>query len=366
MYDRYGAKWVVVVSTLLFSAGYALMATMHSLWEFMLYFGVLNAAGIGGTAVPIFGSIIGHWFKKRRGLAVSLALAGSCLGQFSLVPVFSDMIDTSGWRITLLWIAGLSVVLNVILALWVFRRTPDSVPQLDEPYIATDVSDSQPRVVPTRPARDLSLRDAMRSRSLWLYTVAMFICGGADMLVGTHLPPMATDNGLSNATAASMLAWIGLLSLAGILLAGPAADAIGNKLPIAITFVLRVGLFVMLIELKSASAFWIFSLGFGLTLLVTAPLTATLVGALYGTTHIGFISGFISTVHMFGGGLWAYRGRRHLRSHRQLRPGPASLGGHGGHSLGLHPAHPRRAAHGTGQPPPAASSAVTLTLPVEV
>jgi predicted MFS family arabinose efflux permease len=49
-------------------------------------------------------------------------------------------------------------------------------------------------------------------------------------------------------------------------------------------------------------------LGFGFTLLVTAPLTPTLVSALYGVTHIGFISGFITTIHMIGGGLWAYLG----------------------------------------------------------
>jgi predicted MFS family arabinose efflux permease len=105
-----------------------------------------------------------------------------------------------------------------------------------------------------------------------------------------------------------MLAWLGLLSLGGILLAGPAADAIGNKIPIAITFALRLGLFVMLLLVKGAVPFWIFSLGFGLTLLVTAPLTPTVVGALYGATHIGFISGFIVTIHTLGGGLWAYLG----------------------------------------------------------
>ena len=54
--------------------------------------------------------------------------------------------------------------------------------------------------------------------------------------------------------------------------------------------------------------FWVFSLAFGFTLLVTAPLNTTLIADLYGVTHIGFISGFITTVHMMGGGLWAYLG----------------------------------------------------------
>ena len=50
------------------------------------------------------------------------------------------------------------------------------------------------------------------------------------------------------------------------------------------------------------------SLAFGFTLLITAPLTVTLVGRLYGFTHIGLLSGFITTIHHFGGGFWAYMG----------------------------------------------------------
>jgi len=301
LYDRFGAKWVIAVSTVLFSAGYALMASMHSLWQFLLYYGVLNAAGLGGTTVPIFGSVIGHWFKRRRGLAVSLAFAGSSLGQFFLLPIFSDMIHSSGWRVTILWIAGAAFMLNLTLVFVVLRRDPDKY--VDEGGLA-----SPTRASSVAGVADLTLSQAMRSRSLWMFALAMFVCGSADMLVTTHLVPMATDYGLSDGTAASMLAWLGLLGLAGILLAGPAADAIGNKLPIAITFALRVVLCVMVIKLKGTVPFWIFSLGFGITLLVTAPLVPTLVSAMYGTTHIGFISGFINTVHMMGGGLWAYLG----------------------------------------------------------
>jgi sugar phosphate permease len=313
LYDRFGPKWIIAGSTVLFSAGYALMAQMDSLWEFLLYYGVLNASGLAGTTVALFGSLIGRWFEKRRGLALSLAFAGTCFGQFFLVPVFSDMIVISGWQRASLWIAGVSLVVNLVLTFGVIRGDPEQLGL--QPYgrqngrrsRSESPTASEPAHLSAAP-RDLTLAEAMRSRSLWLFTAAMFACGGADFLVSTHLVPMVTDYGLSTAAAASMLAWLGLLSLAGVLLAGPAADAIGNKLPTVITFALRVVLFVMLVLVKGAVPFWVFSLGFGLTLLVTAPLALTLVGALYGTTHIGFISGFIVTVHTLGGGLWAYLG----------------------------------------------------------
>ncbi len=136
----------------------------------------------------------------------------------------------------------------------------------------------------------------------------MFVCGGGDFLMTTHLVPVVTDYGISTSIAASMLAWFGLMSLAGILLAGPASDAIGDRRPIAITFALRVVLFAMILFFRGEVPFWIFSLGFGFTYLVTAPLTPTLTGRLFGFANIGVISGFITTVHHVGGGLWAYLG----------------------------------------------------------
>jgi predicted MFS family arabinose efflux permease len=119
---------------------------------------------------------------------------------------------------------------------------------------------------------------------------------------------MATDHGVPTSTAVAMLAWFGLLSLGGILLAGPASDLIGNKAPIAATFALRVAVFALVVRYQTTWAFWALALGFGFTFLVTAPLATTLMGRLYGFGSIGLLSGFVTTVHHMGGGLWAYLG----------------------------------------------------------
>jgi predicted MFS family arabinose efflux permease len=136
----------------------------------------------------------------------------------------------------------------------------------------------------------------------------MFVCGAGDFLLTTHLVPMATDHGVPTSTAVAMLAWFGLLSLGGILLAGPLSDLIGDKVPIASAFALRVILFLLVMRFQSTAAFWALSLGFGFTFLITAPLTTTLMGRMYGFANIGLLGGFITTVHHVGGGLWAYLG----------------------------------------------------------
>lgn len=321
LYDRFGPKWVVVGSTLLFSGGLMLTALMTDLWQFTLFYGVIAGAGLGGVAAPLFGAIVSRWFERARGSAISLAMAGGSLGQFALVPLFSMYYLHEGWHSTMFWMGLLTLVVNVTLVFTVLRGDPDDLGKVPYGHVAAG-GGSPPRVdevwagdavivihpPPAIEPRSLGLREAMRTTSFWLFTVAMFVCGAGDFLLTTHLVAMATDQGIPTSTAVAMLAGFGLLSLGGILLAGPASDLIGNKMPIAVAFALRVALFVLVVRYQTTWSFWVLALGFGFTFLVTAPLTTTLMGRMYGFGSIGLLSGFVTTVHHFGGGLWAYLG----------------------------------------------------------
>jgi MFS family permease len=309
LYDRYGPRWVIFVSTVLLAGGYMCTALVRSLWQFYLFYGILTAVGTGGASVPLIASLMSKWFEKRRGLAISLALSGTCLGQFLLVPIFNRFVLTYSWRISYLFIGLIILVLNTILALAVIKGDP--VDLGFKPYghkNANDAVDPNPSTVSAVHEPDLNLPQAMKTYSFWLFLIFMFICGSGDFLVATHLVPFVTDYGVSPTAAANMLALYGLMGLGGILIAGPISDLIGNKIPIALTFVLRLLLFGLILKYRTPLSFYIFAAGFGFTWLVTAPLTTTLVGRLYGFAHVGIISGFITTVHHLGGGFWAYMG----------------------------------------------------------
>ena len=309
LYDRYGPRWVIFVSSVLLAGGYMCTASVRSLWQFYLFYGILTAVGTGGASVPLIASLMSKWFEKRRGLAISLALSGTCLGQFILVPIFNRFVLTYSWRISYLLIGLIILVLNTILALTVIKGDP--VDLGFKPYghkNANDTVESNPLTVSAAHDPDLNLPQAMKTYSFWLFLLFMFICGSGDFLVATHLVPFVTDYGVSPTAAANMLALYGLMGLGGLLVAGPISDLIGNKIPIALTFVLRLLLFMLILKYRTPLSFYIFAAGFGFTWLVTAPLTTTLVGRLYGFAHVGIISGFITTVHHLGGGFWAYMG----------------------------------------------------------
>jgi MFS family permease len=309
LYDRYGPKWVIVVSTLFLSAGYSCISFIDTLWELHFYYGILAAIGTGGASVPLIAAMISKWFKKNRGLAISLALSGNCIGQFVLVPLFSDVVLDYGWRASYLFTGLIILVVNTTLVLSVIKGAPEdpglkSCPHKNPP----DAMQTNRSHVSASGTIDLTLKEAMKTSSFWLFLIVMFVCGSGDFLVTTHLVPMVTDFNISPAVAADMLGWFGLLSMGGMLVAGPASDRIGSKIPIALTFMLRLVLFVLILHYQNLLTFYIFATAFGFTFLITAPLTTTLVGKLYGFSHLGLISGFITMVHHLGGGLWAYLG----------------------------------------------------------
>ena len=85
-----------------------------------------------------------------------------------------------------------------------------------------------------------------------------------------------------------MLAWYGLFSLAGLLIVGPATDVIGNKAPVVFTFVVRFFLFMLILKYQNVVSFYIFSMFFGFTFLITAPIATTLSGKLLGLPILVF------------------------------------------------------------------------------
>ena len=310
LYDRYGPKWVILVSTLFLSGGYGCIASIETLWEFNLYYGIIAAIGTGGASIPLIAAMMSKWFDKNRGLVISLALSGNCIGQFVLVPVFSDVVLKFGWRVSYAVIGTIIFLVNTTLALLVIKGGPEELDatslKLDQP---PDIDTVEKKLASlAADAKDINLKGAMRTSSFWLFLIVMFVCGSGDFLVASHLIPMVTDFKISPSIAADMLAWFGLLSLGGMLIAGPASDLIGSKIPLVLTFALRLALFVMVLKYQNLISFYIFAVAFGFTFLITAPLTTTLVGKLYGFSHVGLISGFITMIHHLGGGFWAYMG----------------------------------------------------------
>jgi MFS family permease len=306
LYDHYGPKWVILICTSFVTVGLFLTSLMTSLWQFFLFYGVLVAIGFGGTSIPLIGAMTSKWFVERRGLAVSLAISGFSMGQFLLVPAFSHLALHYGWRLSYVIMGLITLVVNVPLALLIIKQGKPQAFGVTPPGL--EEKQDKKELLPSAPVKDMNLSQALRTRSYWLFMIVMFICGSHDFFITTHLIPFATDHGVSPATASNMLAWFGLMGLAGILIAGPVADMIGVRIPIMLSFALRVLIFLLILRRSDVTSIYTFALAAGFTVLITAPLNPLLMVRLFGLSHVGLLASVVTTVHHLGGGFWVFAG----------------------------------------------------------
>ena len=52
LFDRYGARWMVIISTLLLAAGFAGLSLVQQRWQLVMFYGVLAALGFAGHLDP--------------------------------------------------------------------------------------------------------------------------------------------------------------------------------------------------------------------------------------------------------------------------------------------------------------------------
>ena len=119
--DRYGPRPVMVLGAVASGAGFMLLSVTGNYVYFLLVFvGLLSLgfrAGYNNAIMPA----INQWFRRRRGLAMSLASVGSPLGGMIIAPLIGYLVFEIGWR-EAAFISG-CLVLAVVAPLAYFHPT---------------------------------------------------------------------------------------------------------------------------------------------------------------------------------------------------------------------------------------------------
>ena len=148
----------------------------------------------------------------------------------------------------------------------------------------------------------------LTSVQFWMLLVVYAICGFQDFFVQTHVVAFALDMGIGTVVAGYLLALMGVMGLLGVMASGYLADKLGPGRPTLLCFVMRIGIFLLVILNQDKLSVMIFALLYGFTFLMTAPLTVMFSGNIFGSTRLGRVSGTISGVHQVSGGMGALAG----------------------------------------------------------
>ncbi len=175
MVDRFGPRSVIVFGVIVGGLGFMLLAATRSYPMFLLVFlGLLTV----GFSTPFHGMAysINQWFRRRLGIAMSLAAAGSAIGGFLLTPAVAWVVlnDDLGWR----WAAVISGLILLIVGppLAIAYRKPteaeaaaDEAPPVRAGATAAEPTPVYPAVTPreapaTRPPRQRARARRQRTR----------------------------------------------------------------------------------------------------------------------------------------------------------------------------------------------------------
>ena len=223
--DRFGARLVITVCSLVLGAGLLLMGRVDSLLSACLAYGVV---GLGATGMwtPVI-TVVQRWFAPhRRGLALGILSTGYGLGFAAMGAAFPWIVQHFTWRHA--WYFTGAAALVMVLANGLFlRRDPES--SGSRPWGEPDASEhgipAQDRTTGRYPVSNI-----FRDRVFWMIGISYLLISYSLYGITTFMVDYARyELGLSLEKASSLATIHGIAQVAGVLTVLPLSDYIGRR-----------------------------------------------------------------------------------------------------------------------------------------
>lgn len=300
--DKYGPRKIMLPGAVVIGLSLMLLFFTHSFWYFLILFFFV---GIGFASITILPSatVISHWFKKKRGRAMGIAMIGLSMGGVIMPTLTHYLISHFGWRWAYVILGAIIWVFVIpIVALLIRNRPedmgllPDGNPSQEKVFISSETAS-----VPS--LEGVSSLDAFKMLSFWMLSIAYLITQASMTAVIIHLVAFLTDLGVSPGKAALALSFITFIGMLCRPVYGFFADKFSKKYVLGTSYLL-MGLGLLILQGTRFSGIpWLFMIIFGFGLGGKAVLEPLLVADCFGLASYGTILGYMRIIQVGGGGL---------------------------------------------------------------
>src|SRR5262245_3814933 len=220
--ERFGLRQIISLALVTIAASSLLLVRASEPWQLYLLLGVVNGFATGAIGVPIGAMIANRWFVARRGLVTGMLTASNASGSLVFLPILA-WVSGFDWRWAAAVVAATAVFVVLPPVALLMRNRPSDVGTT--PFGAPEGWVAPPPAPGGASAALEGLAIAAGSGVFGLLSSTFFVCGATtNGLISTHLIPAAHDHGMTQVTAASLLALIGVFDIAGTLGSGWLTD----------------------------------------------------------------------------------------------------------------------------------------------
>ena len=309
LFDTFGGRVLMLLSTALGGLGLILLSISHSTWAFLVSFLVL-AVGFTIFYAGIGPALAAHWFRRHLGKATGILLAGTSLGGV-LTPLLVWLIDTYDWRKAAVTCAIGLFIIGVPTSL-ILRHRPEQYRLLPDGSLRQMGGGEEewiPRAkgaINSELSSDFTLKETMRTWTFWAIALSQAIAIFGLVSVHVHIFPHLENEDFSRTTAAQVVTIVTLIGLITRFGFGWLGDIFNRRLVLAGAYVLQ-GLGV--ITLAYVGSVWtliIFIIVFGLAAEAYSAVMYSLITEYFGRTYIGAIYGMTLIPYSVGAVLGPY------------------------------------------------------------
>jgi OFA family oxalate/formate antiporter-like MFS transporter len=215
--DRIGPLFCSLAGSVVASLGFFLCSYTTNLPYLWVCFGMIGLGNGFGYATPI--PVMAKWFPDKRGLAVGLAVGGYGAGSAIFGPLSQlKLIPSYGLPATFRILGAIFLVMTLVGAFLLKNPPPGYKPAGWTPMAGS-----------SRPARDLSPAEVLRTPTFYFMWVAYALGCSAGLMVISQLVPFAASAGIAATSLATMTLVVGAFGNAsGRVLSAWMSDKLGR------------------------------------------------------------------------------------------------------------------------------------------
>lgn len=213
--DAVGVRVVVIPGTIGWVVSLFILSVCKEYYQFILCFSILGGISSACLFNPSV-AVLTHWFDRKRGVALGIAVSGSGVGGILFTQIFNKLLATSGYgwavRTVAFTVLGAGIIACATLT---SRHTTRSI----------NWNDAKP---------DLK---SLLDKRFFFCVVGMFFVEWGLFVPKQYIIPYAVMRGFSRSYGSNLVSYLSVASVVSRIVAGYMADRMGSFNLVVITAV---------------------------------------------------------------------------------------------------------------------------------